>query len=163
MSGLLLSQELFLIGPQSRFLGFNISTATATLDPAYRTTKLSASNLSLIGQAVAQALSPSIAPKTANKAIYMRSFTISQDDILAAFEKVSGKKWTVEAVDFAPKVKEAEEKAQKGDFSGVALLIQSVIFNENFENNWDVRGLVGNELLELPKEDLEDAIRQLLA
>lgn len=93
----------------------------------------------------------------------MRSFTISQDDILAAFEKVSGKKWTVEAVDFAPKVKEAEEKAQKGDFSGVALLIQSVIFNENFENNWDVRGLVGNELLELPKEDLEDAIRQLLA
>ncbi|KAI9931457.1 hypothetical protein ASPWEDRAFT_37741 [Aspergillus wentii DTO 134E9] len=149
---------------QRGFLGFDISSNTASFDPKYRANTFSASNLDFIGRAVAQALAPSIAPKTANKLLYVRSFTVSQDALLAEVERITGKEWKVETISFEELTKDAREKLKNNDFSRVGALIQDVIFDSATGNDWDIRGVTSNELLELPdKEDLEATLRRVLA
>ena len=102
------------------FLDINRSVRIATLDPKCRVNAFSRSTLPFIGQAVAQALAPSIAPNTANKVLYVRSFTVSQDQVLAVAEKATGgKPWKVDSVDLPA----------KGDRSEVLPLLQDVILD----------------------------------
>ena len=149
-------------GLKNTFLGFKPQTHTAILDPKYRSTAFSTSKLSLIGFSVAQSLAPSIAPKTANRVLYVNSFTLSQDQVLAAFEKLSGKQWKVESTDLKANVKDTYARLAKGDFSTAAVLLQDAIFDSTAGTNWDARGISSNALLELPKEDLEATLQKVL-
>lgn len=144
------------------FIGFNAKEKTATIFPKYKDVKFSATNLGDIGTAIAQALSPSIAPKTANQILRIRTLTTSQTELLAAFEKATGDKFTVKEVDFDAAVSEAKEKLSKGDFSGVGTLIQAAALDERTGNDFDKAGTVSNELLQLPSLHVEGAIQALL-
>lgn len=144
------------------FLGFKIPDATAEIYSAYKDVSFSASTLDFIGQAVAQALAPSIAPKTANKQLRVRSITATQPEILAVFEEATGKKWTVNEVDLDARVKEAGEKLQRGDSSGVGSLIVGAVFDVEAGNNFDRTGDVSNALLELPDGDIKAIVKSVL-
>jgi len=154
--------ELMNRGLKIGFLGFKIPEATADIYTAYKDVPFSASTLDLIGQAVAQALAPSIAPKTANKQLRVRSITATQPEILAVLEEATGKKWTVNEVDLDARVKEGEEKLQKGDFSGVGSLIIGAVLDVEAGNNFDKTGDASNALLELPDGDLKAIVKSVL-
>lgn len=144
------------------FIAFNAKEKRATIFPKYKDVKFPATNLADVGNAVAQALSPGIAPKTANQIIRIRTLTTSQTELLAAFEKTTGEKFTVTEVDLDAAVFEAKEKLSKGDFSGVGTLIQAAALDERTDNDFDKAGNVSNELLELPSLQVEGAIKSLL-
>ncbi|KAL1847891.1 hypothetical protein Plec18167_004855 [Paecilomyces lecythidis] len=142
------------------FLGYNIPEASATLFSAYKDVPFSTSTLEFIGRAIAQALSPSIAPKTANQRLRVRSFTTTQTQILAALEKASGKKWTVQETDLDARVKDAQDKLAKSDFSGVGTLITGAVVDPKAGNNFDYNP--SNDLLELPTEDINAVVKSVL-
>lgn len=144
------------------FIPFNAKEKTAKIFPKYKDVKFSATNLGDVGTAIAQALSPSIAPKTANQILRIRTLTTSQSELLAAFEKATGEKFKVTEADFDAAVTEAKEKLSKGDFSGVGTLIQAAALDERTGNDFDKAGNVSNELLELPSLQVEEAVKALL-
>lgn len=124
--------------------------------------RFSVSTLDTVGQAVAQSLSPSIAPKTANRILRVRSLTTSLSEILATFEDVTGAKWTVHEADLDAKVEEAQAKLQKGDFSGVGTLIFGAALDTRTEMDFDAGGRASNAVLELPTLDLKRTIKSVL-
>lgn len=144
------------------FAGFIIPQRKATIYSKYKDVTFSVTTLDTVGRAVAQTLAPSIAPKTANKILRIRSVTTSQSAILAAFEDVTGQKWTIDEVDLDAEVKDAQEKLQRGDFSGAGKLIYGANLDERTESDWDRKGAVSNAVLELPNEDLKTIIRSVL-
>lgn len=144
------------------FIAFNAKDKTATIFPKYKDVTFSATNLGDVGNAVAQALSPEIAPKTANQILRIRTLTTSQSELLAAFEKATGEKFTVTEADLDAEVSEAKEKLSKGDFSGVGTLIVAAALDERTGNDFDKAGNVSNELLQLPSLQVEGAIKALL-
>jgi hypothetical protein len=92
----------------------------------------------------------------------VRSVTTSQSEILAAFEDVTGKKWTIQEVDLDEEVKAAEAKLKQGDFSGVGKLILGANLDVRTANNFDEQGEVSNAVLELPNEDLKTIVKSVL-
>lgn len=56
--------------------------------------------------------------ETANKYVHVNSFHTSQNAILAAFEKATGNKWTIEKTTCAESLKTGNEKMKNHDFSG---------------------------------------------
>ena len=54
--------------------------------------------------------------KTANRAIFIASFTTTNNEVLAALEKASGKKWEVIKVDSRQEIADGQEMRKKGDF-----------------------------------------------
>lgn len=143
------------------FLNFNIAEKKAKIwdggDVPFSTT-----NLSTIGDALVALLSnPKLVEESANKYVFVESFTITQNEVLKTLEKVSDAKWTVEPVDAEARRTEALEKLGKGDFSGVGTLIQAVILSK--EGLSDLRPVgLWNDKLGLRKENLEEEVKKVL-
>lgn len=149
-------------GIQVGFLGINTADKTARVSSKYKDVAFSATNLADIGTAVAQALSPAIASKTANQILRVHTLTASQADIVAAFEAASGSKYTVQEVDLDADFKAAQQKLQQGDFSGVGTLITRAMVDPRTENNFAQAGTLSNELLELPARGLKETVSALV-
>lgn len=101
---------------------------------------------------------------TANKYIYISSFTVSQNNILQSLEKITGKTWTVNKADTKKGEREGREKLAKGDFSGFRELLACLMHGE--DTGGDFTGSpegVANELLNLPNEDLDKTIEAIIA
>ncbi|QKX58747.1 uncharacterized protein TRUGW13939_05874 [Talaromyces rugulosus] len=143
------------------FIGINAADKTARINTKYKDVVFSATNLGDIGAAVAQALSPAIAAKTANQILRVHTVTASQADILAAFEAASGSKYTIQSVDLDAEFAAAQQKLQQGDFSGVGALITRAIVDPLTGNNFEQAGL-SNELLELPARGLKETVQALV-
>jgi hypothetical protein len=141
------------------FLGFDFKSKTATLiDEGQHA--FSGTNLHKIGLALIASLQKPT--ETKNQYIYVSSFDISQKDILAEFEKITGEKWTTKQVQSGDLIDSGRGKLQKGDFSGIADLIKGVAFGPL----GDLRAADGglwNERLGLKNESLEETLKAVLA
>lgn len=137
------------------YLGIDVENQNAILynDGAV---PFSTTTLSAIGLAVKNTLL--IPEKTANKYLYINSFTVSQAQLLSAFEKATGKKWEVTYADAEEDKKEGLEKIAKGDFSGAAHLIRYINLTEGYGGNYMQYKDGANELLSLPKESLNEMV-----
>ncbi|KAH8704927.1 NmrA-like family-domain-containing protein [Talaromyces proteolyticus] len=144
------------------FISVNAKEKTALIYPKYKDVAWSATNLADVGTAVAQALSPGIAAKTANQILRIRTVTVSQSELLAALEELVGSKFTVTEEDLDAQFQDAKEKLSKGDFSGVGKLITRAIVDPRTGNNFDEAGNVSNGLLELATGDLKQTLTALL-
>ena len=122
--------------------------------------KWSSTTLATIGLAVKNALL--LPDETANKYLYIDSFTISQNQILAAFEKATDRKWTVEHVDPEAMKKEGMEKMANGDPSGSMSLIRYINGVQGHGGNYAEYQETANKLLSLPEETLEGAIEAIV-
>ncbi|CRG84486.1 hypothetical protein PISL3812_01767 [Talaromyces islandicus] len=149
-------------GIQVGFLGINTAEKTARVNTKYKDVAVSATNLSDIGTAVAQALSPAIAAKTANQTLRIHTLTASQADIVAAFEAASGSKYIVHEIDLDAEFTAAQQKLQQGDFSGVGALITRAMVDPRTGNNFEQAGTLSNELLELPAQGLKQTVQALV-
>jgi len=98
------------------FLGFDFKTKTANLwdEGAQR---FPTTNTTDIGRAIVTLLSdPTAREKSRNKLVYIYDYLTSQKEILAAVEKATGEKWTVNHVESGPVIKNAIAGLQAGDW-----------------------------------------------
>lgn len=144
------------------FIGISTADKTARVSSKYKDVAFSGTNLADIGTAVAQALSPAIASKTANQVLRVHTLTASQADIVAAFETASGSKYTVHEVDLDADFTAAQQKLQQGDFSGVGTLITRAMVDPRTGNNFEQAGALSNKLLELPARGLKETVQALV-
>ncbi|KAL7942781.1 hypothetical protein V8C42DRAFT_330358 [Trichoderma barbatum] len=149
------------------FFSFNLLARTAHIhQPGYHRARLSWSNLSTVGEAVARVLAQS-SPIVVNQYVRVRSFNASQDEILellvsttARIEatRVSGKvEWEKISVDLDEKVVEAQIKLAQGDTSSLGYMLSKALYSTG--GNFDEEGVVMNEKLGMKLEQsLKDAI-----
>ena len=138
------------------FLGFDFKEHTATIyDSGDAKTDLTL--LSTIGKATGSVLEH--AAETANKYVCINSFFVSQNEILAALEKTSGKKWETSEITIAEANKVGKEKLGKGYFSGIVPLISSLAFSGH---EWVHQYGSDNQMLGLTQEeDLETVVAKI--
>ena len=136
-------------------MGFDLSSKKATIFNDGNG-KWSTTTFGSIGLAVKNAML--VPEKTANKYIYVDSFTLSQNDILASLEKATGSKWDAEHVDAEGQKAAGLAKMASGDFSGAMSLIRYINTVEGYGGNFATYKESSNELLSLPKLDLDEVI-----
>lgn len=138
------------------FLGFNAANKTVTIVDSGNAT-FSSTNLRYIGLAVVKALEN--AEATRNQYVYISGFRTSQNEILAAAEKITGEKWTVSKVSAKDHIAAGNEKLQRGDLSGFAPLIQAVTFGDDEQLGDLKKSGLWNEKLGLVQESFEDSVK----
>lgn len=105
--------------------------------------------------------SPSLA-QYRNKKIYISSFNISQRDILDSVLRVTGttlNDWKIEHEPSTTRYQAGLEAVQKGDFSGFVKLLYARIFYQDGTGNFEEHKGLQNDVLVLPKEDLDEYTR----
>ena len=119
--------------------------------------KFSATNTGQVARAVAKAL---LKPEeTKNRFLFIQSFSISQNQLHAALEKVTGDKFAVTKVESKKWFAENVPKAQAGD--------QGAIFNtlwgvSSTQSDFTNKPQFANGLLGLEEEDFEESLRDAL-
>ncbi|KAL6404538.1 isoflavone reductase [Ilyonectria robusta] len=143
------------------FTGANLATKTVTLVDG-GTTRFTTSNVAQISRSLIAILSH--APETANKLVYVESFTTTQLEILAAVEKATGDKWKV--------VKKRSEDIRAEGFKamregkmmegGASVIVAAVLGKEALEDHSHVEGGIWNDRLGLPKQSVEEEVKRIL-
>lgn len=133
-------------------------------------TKINTSTMPQVGRAVASLLSLKILPDDKddkstnlvdfkNKAVYISSFTVSQQDMLDSVLRVTGTKlddWKITHTTAKDYWKSGQEVFKAGDVAGfIRLLYARAFFPDDPENYETTKGL-HNEILGLPQEDLDE-------
>lgn len=103
--------------------------------------------------------------ETANKLVFVESFTTTQLQILAALEKLTREKWTV--VNKQSEDVRAEGLKAMGEgklLEGGGSVIQAAVLGkEALEDHRNVEGGIWNARLGLPSENVEEEVRRILA
>jgi uncharacterized protein YbjT (DUF2867 family) len=118
--------------------------------------KFSASNLPFIAKSVARVLERP--EETANRLLYIQSFHVTQNEVLAVLEKVTGGKFEVVHQKSEERLKELRPKMLEGDHQATE---ETVGIWGLVASDWE--GRVANGLLGLQEEDLEETVRKVLA
>jgi uncharacterized protein YbjT (DUF2867 family) len=142
------------------FGGLNIPAGTATIfnggDISYEAT-----NLSQVGRAIAKCLKkPDL---TKNQYVYVNSFTVTQNRVLAVIEKVAGKKFTVSESTVEELWADGAETLKAGQPMGVLAMIAGAIYGKGGLAQFSVTKGLWNEKLSLPQEDLDEIVKGYLA
>ncbi|KAH0565101.1 hypothetical protein GP486_001501 [Trichoglossum hirsutum] len=146
---------------KSGSLGFGISSGTATIfdggDKRFSTT-----NLATIGRAVASVLAHPA--ETANKHVYVSSFNTTQNEILSSLEKATQKTWTIKQRTTKEAMATGAEKLASGDRSGFYDMVLGITYGDGYGTDFakDTTDGLSNELLALPKEELDVVIKEIV-
>ncbi|KAG4282208.1 hypothetical protein FPRO04_13384 [Fusarium proliferatum] len=162
-----------LAGGESRF-GFDFDKKTLTLyDDG--SVKNSTSTLAQVGRAVAKVLSLKELPDDENdnsltvsgflnRAVYLNSFVVSQKDLFESVKRVTGTSdsdWIVTHESSKKRYDEGMAQVKRGDMSGFSKLLYARAFFP--EDPSDLSAKAQNELLDLLKEDLDEATKDGIA
>jgi uncharacterized protein YbjT (DUF2867 family) len=152
--------------------GFDIANRSVTFFDDGET-KITTSTWPQVGRAVASLLSLKISPSGPddkspslemfkNKYVYTGSFTVSQKDMLESLLRVTKTKiddWTVTKEPHKERYAAGLEAMKKGDMMGfVRAMYTRVFYPDDGGNTEKTRGLA-NDVLGLPKEDLDEATK----
>lgn len=145
---------------KNTFLGYDIANHKATIWNSGNE-RFSCSTTPNVARAVLQVLSqPDV---TANRYIYTSSFEITQNEILASLEKVTGgKPWGVEHVTSENQIKAGKEAMAKGDFIGTGKLALAASFGGIYGADFVAEGKLANEMLGVPKENLDHVLKGIV-
>lgn len=124
--------------------------------------------LPTIGRAVVSLLqlSPEQRIQFANKLVYISSFCISQIDLLESIQRVESfpqSSWNIQYQDTEAKVAAGKERVKQGDMMGLADLIYGHVFKDGAGGNHEARVGISNQVLSLPKEDLDEEVKRILS
>lgn len=146
-------------GIQIGLFGFNINTHTASiLDGGNQ--PFSLTNLDQVANSVVAIISKP--EQTANQFLYVDSFTVTQNQILAALEKATGKKWDVTASTTHAAIKHGRELLAKGDHAGAISLLQVNFVGAGYGSDYSRDAELVIEMLGLPKQSLEESVTKLV-
>lgn len=123
----------------------------------------STTNMGTIATAVAKVL---LKPEeTKNKPLFIASFTVSQLQVLEALEKATGgEKWDVKRMTSAEALEKAKNMGNQDHSDGLKLRCLMLLYADDADRgaNFEKDGLLANELLGLPVEDLSQTIAQVV-
>ncbi|KAJ3548353.1 hypothetical protein NM208_g1055 [Fusarium decemcellulare] len=141
--------------------GFDVRKERATIFDSGNE-PFTAMTIHSIGKPVAASLSFDKLDDTKNRYVGISSLKVTQNEVLAAFEKETGRSWDVNRKNTADVLAEAKNKMANGDFKGgyVGFMIAQM-----FEDNAGRAAVDGrdNILLGTPQEKLEDLIKLVLS
>lgn len=100
--------------------------------------------------------------ETANKPVYIASFTPTQNEILSVLEETTGKKWTVEKISTVDAKTQGFEALGKGDMSGFVGILMASTYGPGNGNDFSKNAVLSNDLLGLPEEDLKTVTKALV-
>ncbi|KFA69603.1 hypothetical protein S40285_07461 [Stachybotrys chlorohalonatus IBT 40285] len=102
--------------------------------------------------------------ETENRPVFVASFTVSQRQVLQVLEEVTGSKWTVEEVTSAKALEQAARFESEEYSEGLKLRILMLLYAEDADRGADFEkdGLLDNELLGLPQENLKLAVERVV-
>jgi hypothetical protein len=142
-------------------LEFDIVHHTATIwDGGNKSFTLT--NQKALGEAVVSLL---LHPhETKNQFLFVASVETTQKDILAALEKESGVKWTVNETTTDIQVNEAVKKLAAGDFNGAFALVRATVFGNipGLHSNYAKEEKLANNVLGLHLETVSDVVKRVL-
>ncbi|KAJ3173979.1 hypothetical protein HDU87_007192 [Geranomyces variabilis] len=148
--------------------GFDFANRKVTLFDNGET-KLSTSTWPQVGRAVASLLSLPIKPEGSNEAsledfknkvVYVNSFTVSQNDMLASVLRVTGTKeadWTITQEPSQQRFAEGLQQMQEGNHKGFVKWLYTRIFFRDGCGDFEHSKGVSNQILGLPNEDIDEA------
>ena len=135
-------------------------------------TMISTSTWPQVGRAVASLLSLPIQPegndknrcleRFRNNHVYVCSFTVSQKDMLDSALRVTGTKiedWKITKEPSTDRYKEGLKAMKEGDRMGFARQMYTRVFFPDDSGNFEKTKGTSNELLGLPKEDIDEATK----
>ncbi|KAK6221957.1 hypothetical protein LQW54_001177 [Pestalotiopsis sp. IQ-011] len=116
------------------------------------------------GRAVARLLSLPAAElaQFRNRFVYVSSFCVSQRDMLASVLRVTGtteKDWTITREDSRERYQKGLEDMQKGDGTGFVRAMYARVFYPDGSGVYEEKRGLQNDLLGLPREDLDEFTR----
>jgi len=147
-------------GIVSGFMGFHVEEHKVSLFNGGKDT-WSTTTLGTIGLAVKNALL--VPDKTANKYLFIDSFTVSQNEVVVSLEKATGKTWERQQVNAEEMKRVGLEKISKGDFSGAMLLIRYINCVHGHGGNYAEYESTANGLLGLPTETLDEEVKNIVS
>ena len=119
-------------------------------------------NLATIGKGIVALLQPENYSSTANKYIYINSYTITQNQLLASLQKATGSEWTLKTVQSKDIVDKAHEDIKNGNIAdAIYPLIQASILGPVSYGDFRPSGF-SNDAFGLPKEDLDEDVKNVL-
>jgi len=149
--------------------GFDFPSKTATFFDDGKTA-ISTSTWPQVGRAVTALLSLPIKPEDGNterclehfkdQFVYVNSFTVSQKDMFESVLRVTGDKpedWTINKEPAKERHASAAKALQGGERMAYVRMMYTRIFYDDGCGNFEARRGVSNEMLGLPKEDLDEA------
>ncbi|TQS33286.1 hypothetical protein Golomagni_06376, partial [Golovinomyces magnicellulatus] len=150
------------VGITSAF-GFDFDKRSVTLFDE-GTTKVAVSTWPQVGRTVAAILSLSQPDLDSlkNKVIYVNSFTVNQRDMLDSVLRVTGTKeedWQITKEPSTKRYTDGMAEMKQGDQNGFAKMLYSRIFYPDGNGDFEKSKGVVNELLGLPKEDIDEATK----
>ncbi|PFH63435.1 hypothetical protein XA68_10026 [Ophiocordyceps unilateralis] len=100
-----------------------------------------------------------------NQPLYISSFLVSQRDMLDSIQRVQGTKdadWHIEREESTVRYKRGMDLLQKGVFRGFGICLYTRTFYPNGDGNFEAKYGLANDVLGLPKEDLDEATKRTL-
>ncbi|EOO03911.1 putative oxidoreductase - protein [Phaeoacremonium minimum UCRPA7] len=97
--------------------------------------------------------------------LFISSFRVSQRDMYESLKRVTGTTdadWNIREDNAERRWKEASERVAKGDFSAHPMRIYSRIFFDNGDGDYETSHGLDNDVLGLPREDLDAATRETI-
>lgn len=152
------------------FFGFDIPNRSVTFYDDGNT-RIDVSTWDQCGRAVASLLSlpetgasPCVADWK-NKPLYINSFKVSQRDMLDSLNRVLGatdKDWTIDFEPTKQRFQRGLQAMKDGDRMGFATASYARIFYPNGDGDFASKWGTSNELLGLPKEDLDEVTKRVV-
>ncbi|KAF4983912.1 hypothetical protein FZEAL_789 [Fusarium zealandicum] len=100
-----------------------------------------------------------------NKPLYISSFLLSQREMLDSVQRVTGttdKDWQIEHEGSKARWQRGMDLLSSGDRSGWALAMYARTFYPNGDGNFEAKHGLANDVLGLPKEDLDEASKRAI-
>ncbi|KAH7381773.1 NmrA-like family protein [Cadophora sp. MPI-SDFR-AT-0126] len=143
-------------------MGWNLPQRKATIFDGGEY-EFEATNLSQMGLAIAACLKPEYFESTKNQHVYVNSFTVTQSQILAGFEKLLGYKLEVEGGNAADLGVQALAAIERGEGRAAHLntIVAAIYGNGGLNNYSKTRGL-WNGKLGLSEEKLGDSLARIV-
>ena len=124
--------------------------------------KFSTTTRATIGKAVAAVLAKPT--ETANQYLYVSSFEITMNEFVASLKKVTGvDQWDIEHVNGEEQISKGRELLAQGKiWPGLGKLAMAVAVLDGMGNDFATDEKLANEMLGLPKENLDEVVGRVL-
>lgn len=155
------SGQFFDWGVGSGWLDFQLEKKRVTIyDSGDK--KWSTTNIETVGTAVVKVL---LNPEeTKNMPVFVASFTVSQSQVLDALEKATGVAWEVRKMSSAAALEKAKKLEDREESASLKLRVLMLLYADDKDRgaNFEKDGLLSNDLLGLPAEDLSETIARVV-
>ncbi|KAI5457429.1 hypothetical protein BGZ63DRAFT_394712 [Mariannaea sp. PMI_226] len=100
--------------------------------------------------------------ETKNRIVYLSDFAITGNMLLESIERQSGEKFTVTHVNTEELLAEKKPLAESGDFFAFIKVLETGFASGKFGGHLEKEGEIMNDVLELPKHNLDEVVKVAL-